>query len=110
MNNAYLEIRNPAELQEAINELKSSLAVLYDIFSSQKKNVERINETPIWAGAASQAVYGKYRMLNANYDQITYSIDLYIRFLEKTLEDYNRIIEEQSKNIDAMADSLDVNS
>ena len=110
MNNSSIEIRNPAELQEAINQLKSSLRVLNDIFASEDKNVERINKTEVWSGAASEAVYLKYKQLNANYSQISYSIDLYIKFLEKTLEDYNRLIQEQSKNIDAMADSLDVNS
>ncbi len=109
-NNSYIEIKNPAELQEAINQLKSSLKVLNDIFSSQNKNVERINSTPVWSGAASEAVYFKYKQLNANYNQISYSIDLYIKFLEKTLEDYNRLIKEQAKNIDAMAENLDVNS
>ena len=109
MNNSYIEINNPAELQEAISQLKESLKVLDDIFSSQNKNAERINNTKVWSGAASEALYGKYIQLNANYNQITYSIDLYIKFLEKTLEDYNRVIQEQGKNIDAMADNLDVN-
>ena len=109
-NNSYIEIKNPAEIQKAIDELKDSLSVLNDIFSSETKNVERINDTPVWAGAASKAVYAKYKQLNANYSQISYSIDLYIKFLEKTLEDYNRLIKEQEKNIDAMAENLDVNS
>ena len=110
MNNSYIEIQNPAELQEAINKLKSSLKALNDIFSSQNKNVERIGGTDVWSGTSADALQGKYKQLNANYGPISYSIDLYIKFLEKTLEDYNRLIKEQSKNIDAMADSLDVNS
>ena len=110
MNDSYIEIKNPAELQEAINQLKSSLKVLNDIFSSQKNNVERIGGTDVWSGTSADALRNKYKQLNANYDPISYSIDLYIKFLEKTLEDYNRLVQEQSKNIDAMAENLDVNS
>ena len=110
MSDSYIEIVSPEEMQEAIKQLKGSLRVLNDVFSSQKNNVERINKTDVWSGAAAEAMYEKYKQLNANYDPITYSIDLYIKFLEKTLEDYNRLIQEQNRNIDAMAENLDVNS
>lgn len=109
MNNSYIEIKDPAELKQAINQLKTSLRVIQDISSNQNKNVERINKTKVWSGDASEALYFKYKQLNTNYIPIEYSIDLYIKFLEKTLEDYNRLIEEQGKNIDAMAENLDVN-
>lgn len=109
MNNGIV-ITSVAEFQEVIDELKLSLSVLTDIFDRQTKNAERINETKTWTGASSRALYGKYIMLNKNYDQISYSIDLYIKFLEKSLEDYLRLIEEQKRNVEAMASNLDVNS
>ncbi len=110
MNNSIIEIKNPLELQEAINQMKESLSKLRDIFSKQKNNVERINETQVWSGDAAKIVYRKYLMLNNNYDPITYSIDLYIKYLEKVLEDYRRMDIEISKNIDSATDALDVNS
>ena len=109
MNNGIV-ITSPGEFQEVINELEASLNALSNIFSRETKNAERINQTEIWSGDASKALYDKYTMLNKNYAQIEYSIDLYIKFLKKTLEDYLRLIQEQEKNIDAMANSLDVNS
>lgn len=110
MNNSIIEIKNPLEIQEAINQLKGSLNTLKDIFAKQKNNVERINETQVWSGDASKIVYRKYAMLNNNYDPITYSIDLYIKYLEKVLEDYRRMDIEIGKNLDAASDALDVNS
>lgn len=109
MNNGIV-ITSEAEYLEVVSELKASLKVLEDIFLRQKSNVEKINETNVWSGASSKALYSKYKLLNNNYDQISYSIDLYIKFLEKTLEDYKLLIKEQEKNIDAMESSLDVNS
>lgn len=96
--------------QEVITSFESSKEVLKELFQRQNNNVERINETDAWSGAASKAMYGKYKELNSNYNHISYSLDLYIKFLKKTLEDYTRLEEEINKNMENVAHSLDVNS
>lgn len=110
MDNGGILITSISEFQEVIDEMKSSWANLNEIFTNQIRNVDRIDETDVWSGAAARALHDKYKMLNGNYSQIGYSLDLYIKFLEKTLEDYVRLIQEQEKNVDAMASNLDVNS
>lgn len=109
MNNGIV-ITDSNAFQEVIDSLEISLKNLIDISKSQEINAERINETDAWSGASAQAMYDKYIMLNKNYPEILYSINLFIKFLKKTLEDYRRLVEEQGKNIDAMASNLDVNS
>jgi len=109
VNNSIIDIKNPQAIQEVIAELKASQRVLSDAFKRQKVNAEKINETDTWSGDAAKAFYLKYRMLNNNYNEIEYSIDLYIKYLEKIMEDYRLAEEATGKNIDAMAEQLDVN-
>ena len=89
MNNG-LVIKNIGEFQEVIDELKTSLNNLNNIFDRQNNNVTRINQTEVWSGSAAKSFHDKYVQLNKNYPQIAYSLDLYIKFLEKTLEDYKK--------------------
>ena len=105
-----IEITSPEAFQEVISSMETSYNNIKNIIDKEKKNVERINETDVWTGKAAETVYEKYKLLNSNYDQIDYSLDLYIKFLKKTLEDYLRLIEESGKNIEGMSTSLDVNS
>ncbi len=111
MNNSIkdIEIKDPQAVYEVIKELKESQQVLKDIFGRQKTNVEKVNETEIWSGDAAQAFYRKYSMLNNNYNEIEYSVDLYIKYLEKVMEDYRLAGQAISKNIDEMAENLTVN-
>ena len=109
MNNGIV-ITDSAKFQEVINSFEASFRNIKNIVDKEKKNVERINQTEIWSGGAARAMYSQYSLLNSNYDPIVYSLDIYIRFLKKTLEDYVRIDYEISKNADDMSASLDVNS
>lgn len=103
-------ITDSAKFQEVIDSFEESIKKISDIFSNEKKNVERINETDVWSGKCSQAVYGKYTQLNDNYNAIDYSLRIYLGFLKKTLEDYTLIESEINKNMENVASSLDVNS
>ena len=105
-----MQITDFEKFQEVINSLMVSYNKLLDIFHNQMKNVERINQTDVWSGQTAKVMYEKYRLLNGNYSHIEYSIDLYIKFLQKTLTDYKRLIEEMGKNLDEAQESLDVNS
>ena len=109
-NSSGIEITSKEEFQGVIDSLKASYEKIKDIIGKEKNNVERINKTEVWTGEAADAVYYKYSTLNTNYDQIEYSLELYIKFLQKTLEDYTLLQQEQEKNINAMSGSLNVNS
>jgi hypothetical protein len=108
--NRDITITSVAEFEAIINALEASYGRITNIIANEKKNAERINSTTVWTGAAGSVTYQKYALLNTNYDQIDYSLDLYIKFLKKTLEDYTKLIGELDKNTNAMSSDLDVNS
>ena len=109
MNNSIV-ITDSGQFEEVINSLEDSYNKLVDIFANEKNKKEEINETDTWTGNASQAMYGKYQALSENFTPIEYSLSVYIKFLKKTLEDYKRVEEEISTNIDMISEQLDVNS
>lgn len=103
-----LVITDSNRFEEVINSLEVSYKKIKDIIQNENKQAELINETEIWSGPCASSMYNKYRELNGNYELIDYSLDIYIRFLKKTLNDYKRIDEEISKNIENMETTLDV--
>lgn len=81
-----------------------------DIFAKERANIEKINGTEVWTGNCQRAVYRKYKDLEKNYAPIEEAMDLYNKFLRKTVEDYKRFESATEKNADVNADTLDVNS
>lgn len=110
MSKMNLQIKNFSEFEEVVRELTLSYEKMKDIFANQKANAEKVNETDIWTGEAQRAMYEKYNTLNGNYSPIEYSLDVYIKFLNKAKEDYRLMNEAIAKNADEFAESLDVNS
>lgn len=103
-------ITDSNKFEELIRTLEESYKRIQDIISFETRNVERINQTRLWTGPCAASLYNKYKQLNGNYQLVDYSLDIYIRFLKKTLQDYTRMEEEVGKNIDNMATTLDVNA
>ena len=103
-------ITDSSQFEGIINSLESSYNKVKEIINKENKNAEKINDTETWTGACARSMYSKYKELNSNYNLIDYSLDIYIKFLKKTLEDYRRIEEEISGNIDNLANELDVHS
>ena len=103
-------ITSYTEFQDVINSLENSKNNLSDLFDRERENVEKINETDTWSGSSATSFYNKYVALNNNYDNICNSLDIYIRFLKKTLNDYMKMEAAINNNIEAVANSLDVNS
>ncbi len=108
MNN--IRITNFGEFQNVINSLEISVKKIHDIFASEVKNSKEIDGTDTWNGNAQKALHTKYVELMKNFPPIEYSLDLYVKFLKKTLEDYTRLVQELDRNTNEMANSLDVNS
>jgi hypothetical protein len=103
-------ITDSGQFEEVILELEESYSKLKDIFAKEKTNKEEIHETDTWTGNAQKAMYGKYAQLSENFEPIEYSIGVYIKFLKKTLEDYKREEEEINRNMELVAEQLNVNS
>ena len=108
MNN--IKITNFGEFQNVINSLEISVKKIHDIFASEVKNSKEIDGTDTWNGNAQKALHTKYVELMKNFPPIEYSLDLYVKFLKKTLEDYTLLDKEINQNIDDAASAMDVNS
>jgi len=108
MNN--IVITDSEQFEEVIRSLELSFQNIKDIFTNELINIEEINGTDVWTGNAQTAMYDQFSLLSNNFEPIEYSLEVYINFLKKTLEDYRRVDEEISKNIDLISGKLDVNS
>ena len=105
-----VQITSTEEFDTIIGEFESSCNKIRNIIDREKKNAEKLNGNGVWTGKAGTTVYGKYALLNSNYEQIDLSLQIYTSFLKKTSEDYKLYLQEVNKNVDAMSTSLDVNS
>lgn len=103
-------ITDAGKFEQIITSFEDSFNKVKDLFANEKRNAEEINNTDTWTGATAGVMYEKYKKLSDNFQPIEYSLELYIKFLKKTLEDYRRIEEEINKNMEDFSESLNVNS
>ena len=108
MNN--ITITDSDKFSEVIASLEKSYNKLKEIKENEKINQELINETDVWTSNAQKSMYNKFGELINSYEQIDFSLDVYIKFLKKTLEDYKLLNEEISKNVDMVENELNINS
>lgn len=103
-------ITNSTQFEDVIRAFEQSLPKIKEIFASERENAEKINETSTWTSETQKVMYNKYKMLEKNFEPIEESIQLYINFMKKTLEDYKAV----EAHIDKMAENnsfeLNVNS
>jgi hypothetical protein len=98
------------KVNEVISNLESILNKLTNTFDNQDRNLLDVGETPTWTGKSASVLRSKYDQLSKNFPMVVYSLELYIRFLRKTVEDYELMNKAQSENIDEMKEQLDVNA
>lgn len=105
-----ITITDSDKFAEVITSLEASYNKLKEIKENEKINKEVINATDVWTGDAQKAMYNKFGELINTYEQVDYSLEVYIKFLKKTLEDYKRLNEEISRNVDKVENELNINS
>lgn len=103
-------ITDSAQFEEVIQNFEKSLTRIKDIFANENKNIEEINATSTWTSKTQEVIYNKHKMLGKNFAPIEESIQLYINFMRKTLDDYKNFEEQINKNAEASSDQLSVNS
>ena len=108
MNN--ITITDSEKFAEVITSLENSYNKLREIKENENINKEVIDETDVWTSNAQKSMYNKFDELVNIYEQVDYSLDIYIKFLKKTLEDYTLINEEISRNIEKVENELNINS
>ncbi len=103
-------IKDYDRFNDVIVSMKSSLENLKRIFESENKNTELLNDGSTWEGKAAESTYQKIKEINSNYESIEYSLGYYIKFLEKTLEDYKLLDKEIDNNAEKYSQELNINS
>ena len=104
-----IEISDNAQFKEIIQEMKDSSKKISDIFDRETQDYEKINGTDTWTSRSQRATYDQLKKLSQNYDPIRYSLALYIRFLEKTIDDYEKLEQAINDNAEEFNEELKVN-
>ena len=105
-----IEITDNAQFRAIIREMKESAKKISDIFDRETHDYEIINATDTWTGRSQEATYNQLKKLSLNYDPIRYSLALYIRFLEKTIDDYELIEKAINDNAEEFSEELNINT
>ena len=103
-------ITDSVQFESIVNEIEKSFLKIKDIFANELRNSKEIDGTDTWNSNGQVALYNKYVALMKNFDPIEYSLELYIKFLRKTLEDYRRFEKALENNMEEFSSELDVNS
>ena len=103
-------ITDSARFEELINKIEAQLPVIKDAFQSEKNNSTGMSGSETWKGQSQEALYGKYKQLEQNFTPIEESIEIYIKFLKKTLEDYKELESSIDAKAEEYSDQLNVNS
>lgn len=111
MGNTYegIEITSYEEFEDIINSFQEVANNIHDIFDHVRTNDEHLNDGSTIQGKTAEHTYARCKELAANYEPIDYSLNLYINFLRKTLEDYKLLDEAIDKNAEDFGQALDVN-
>ena len=105
-----IEITDNAQFRAIIGEMKESAKKISDIFDRETHDYEIINATDTWTGRSQEATYNQLKKLSLNYDPIRYSLALYIRFLEKTIDDYELMEKAINDNAEEFSEELNINT
>lgn len=103
-------ITDSAQFEEVIKTIEQTLPKIHDIFENEKRNIEEINGTSTWTSETQKVIYEKFKMLANNFTPIDDSLNIYLKFLKKTLQDYKNFEAHVDKAAEASSIQLDVNS
>ena len=105
-----ITITDSDKFQEVIQTFRETLPSIKNCFESERRNSIDIGGTDVWKGKAQEKLNEKYKMLEQNFDPIVETMEIYIRFLQKTLDDYKELEAQISAKADAFSEQLNVNS
>lgn len=101
-------ITNSSEFEQVINVFESTLSDIKQSFENELKITATIDDTEIWKGDANKAFTHKYKELSKNYKVIEDSIEIYIKFLKKALQDYEEMDKKISTAAEKVTDRLNI--
>ncbi len=105
-----ITITDSEKFQEVIQVFRDTLPNMKNCFESERRNSIDIGGTDVWKGKAQEKLNEKYKMLEQNFDPIVETMDIYIRFLQKTLDDYKELEAQLNNKAEEFSEQLNVNS
>ncbi len=103
-------ITDTNKFEEVIQVFEQTLPNIKNHFESERRISNEYNATKTWTGKSQEALYKKYTELERNFNPIVESIEIYIRFLKKTLEDYKKLEQQLNQKAEDFSEQLNVNS
>ena len=103
-------ITDSDKFEDIIQLFEHTIPKIKGYFESERRNAMEINQTATWTGASQKALYDRYKMLEANFNPIVDTLELYTRFLKKTLADYKALEQTLNQKAEEFSDQLNVNS
>ena len=103
-------ITDSIEFENIINTLELSSNRIKYVFARENKNMSNIDNTDVWSGKTQEKIYEKYKELSENYEGISDSLDIFIKFLKTTLQNYTNLETKIQSNQVNNSSQLDVNS
>ena len=100
---------NTEGLEQELSIFENSLTNIKNIFQNERNNLNYMNDGHSWVGKSQQTMYNKQIEFQQNFDPIEEALQVYIDFIRKSLEDYNREESTRVKNIEENLDNLNVN-
>lgn len=105
-----IEISDPVKFEEIINRLEAAVPSMRNTFQSQMKTQVDMSGNAVWKGKAQEALHEKHEMLSKNFEPAVEGVEIYIRFLRKTLEDYKALDKQLEAKAEESSNQLNVNS
>ena len=105
-----LIVLNPDGLDKEINEFEKSKEKIRQIFDRQKKNMLMLDNGHSWVGKSGEAMFKKQQSFQRNFDPIIEALDVFIKYMKDSLEEYRKAEKETMKSLEINSESLDVNS
>lgn len=97
-------------LEQEIREFEKSKRNIDEIFRRERNNLSVMNNGHTWVGKTQETMCNaQYRFQN-NFDPILEALDVYIRYLKDTLQDFKRFEEQRQRDLQNNETSMDVNS
>ena len=105
-------ITDTEKFEEVINNIENILPSIKNTFQSERRNSVGLDGTgTTWKGQSQEKIYEKYKVLESNFAPIEETMEIYIRFLRKTLEDYKALENSLNAKVDEYSgNQMDVNS
>ena len=101
-------ITNSSEFEQVISVFESTLSDIKKSFENELKITAAIDDNEIWKGEANKAFTKKYGELAKNFQVIEDSIEVYIKFLKKALQDYEEMDKKISSAAEKVTDRLNI--